>query len=93
MVCHYLLDAAPFVQCVFSNLCFAFAAKVVDLGLVGAASVTEVIEVDVDDEVFRDNLILVLANVLWAELHLASLYVVASLDEGRVEHDAEHNFV
>lgn len=48
---------------------------------------------DVYDEVLRNNLVLVLPNVLWTQLHLASLNVIAPLDEGRVEHDAAQNFV
>ena len=45
---------------------------------------------DVDDEVFRDDSVLVFSDVFGAELHLASLDVIATLDEGRVEHDAAH---
>ena len=48
---------------------------------------------DVDDEVFGDNFVFVLADVLGAQLHLASLDVVASLDERSVEHNTEHGLV
>jgi len=33
--------------------------------------------VDIDDEIFRDNLALVFANIFWGEFHLASLDIVA----------------
>ena len=48
---------------------------------------------DVNDEVFRNNSILVFSYVFRAQLHFACLDVVASLNESCVEHDAEHHFV
>ena len=48
---------------------------------------------DVDDHVFRDDFVFVFADVFGAQLHLACLDVVASLDERCVEHDSEHHFV
>ena len=48
---------------------------------------------DINDEICRDYLIFVLANVLGTKLHLASLYIVALLNERRIKHDAEHDFV
>ena len=48
---------------------------------------------DVNDKVFRNHSILVFSNVFRAQLHFACLDIVASLNEGCVEHDAEHHFV
>ena len=48
---------------------------------------------NVDYEFFRNDLILVLANVFRAKLHLSSLDVISSLNEGCIEHYTEHDFV
>jgi len=45
-------------------LSLAGLAKIFELGLERIADVAKVLEVDIDDEVFRDYLIFVLTNVL-----------------------------
>lgn len=93
MLRDYLSHLAPFVQGVLPDLVDAGRAKVFNLCLIGVANGAEVFEVDVDDEVFGDDFVFIFANVFGTQLHLAGLDVVASLDEGRVEHDAEDDFV
>ena len=48
---------------------------------------------DIDDEVFRDNLVFVLTNIFGTQLHLASLDIVSTLDESSIKHDPEHDFI
>ena len=48
---------------------------------------------NVDDKVSRYYLVFIFADVLWAQLHLASFYVVTSLDERCIEHYSAHCFV
>ena len=90
---HDLLYMAPLIERLFADLELAVIAQVFDLSFVGTAPRANIVEVDIDDEVWRDNFALVFPDVLGTQLHLAGLDVVASLDEGRIEHDAEHDFV
>jgi len=90
---HDLLYMAPLIERLFADLELAVIAQVFDLSFVRTAPRANIVEVDIDDEVWRDNFALVFPDVLGTQFHLAGLDVVASLDEGRVEHDAEHDFV
>mmetsp|Transcript_13354 Transcript_13354/g.16905 ORF Transcript_13354/g.16905 Transcript_13354/m.16905 type:complete len:312 (-) Transcript_13354:178-1113(-) len=86
-------DFTPLIQGRIADHQLAVVAQVLNLGLVWAAKGAEVVEVDIDDKIGWNDLSLVFANVFWAQLHLACLYVITSLNEGGVEHDAEHGFV
>ena len=48
---------------------------------------------DIDDEILRDNLILIFTNVLWTKFHLSSLYIVTLLYKCSIKHDTKHDFV
>lgn len=93
MLGHNLFDPAPLVERLFADHSFASIAQVFYFGLIGIAHLAKVLKVDVDYEVTRNNLVLVLSNVFWTQLHLASLDVIAPLDKGGVEHDAAQSFV
>jgi hypothetical protein len=93
MLSHNLFRRSPLVKGLLADLFDAVLAQVLNFGLVGVAHVTEIFEVDVDDQVFGYYFVFVLSNVLRAQLHLSCLDVVPSLDEGRVKHYAEDDFV
>jgi hypothetical protein len=84
----YLTHLQPLVDRVLPELPHAVITQVLDFSLVWTALGTEVVEEDVDLEVVGQVLAVVLANVLWAQLHLACFDVVAVLDERGVEHDS-----
>lgn len=93
VLAHHLLDKSPFVQRRLTNFSFTCLAKVFYFRLIWIASFAKVVEVDIDDEVLRDDLVFVLSNVLGTKLHLASLNVVTPLNECCIEHYSEHNLV
>ena len=93
VLAHHLLDKFPFVKCRITNFSLTCLAQVFNFCLIWIASFAKVLKVDVDDEVLRDDLVLVLSNVLGAELHLASLNVVTPLNESCIEHYPEHDLV
>ena len=82
----------PFGESLLADHILACIAEIIDLSMVRAADRAEVCEMNVDDEVRRDDLAFVLADVLWAQFHLACFDVVAPLDECSVKHHAEHRF-
>ena len=71
----------------------AHIAQVSNFSFLRITSCTEIVKEDVHYEVIWEIFSFVLSNVLWTQLHLACLYVVASLNEGGVEHDTKHSFV
>ena len=93
VLAHHRFDQTPFVQRVLANLSLAILTEVFKLRLVRVAHFAKVLEVNIDDEVFWDNLIFILANVLGTQLHLSGLNVVTTLNEGGVKHDPEHNLI
>ena len=93
MILQNLFYCSPLVESCFAYNSFALGAEIVNLGLIRTADSAKVFKVYVDDELFRNDLVLVLSDVFRTELHLACLDVVSSLDEGSVEHDPEHDFV
>ena len=48
---------------------------------------------DVYDEIGGNYFVFIFAYIFWTELHLASLDVVSSLNEARIEHDPANGFV
>lgn len=68
----------------------AIRTQVSQFSSVRAADLAEVFEKDVYFEVIGQDFAVVFADVFWGQFHLTSMYVVAVLNEGSVEHDAEH---
>ena len=93
MLVEDLFDLSPLVEALLSDHVLALEAQIVDLRVVGAARLAEVLKVNVHNEVRRDMLAFVFTDILGTEFHLPRLDVVASLDERRIEHDAEHHLV
>ena len=93
MILQNLLHSSPFIESCLSDHSLALRAKIVNLGLIRTTNITKVFKVNVHDEFFRYDLILVFSDIFWAELHLARLDVVTSLDESGVEHNSEHDLV
>lgn len=93
MLCDHLFNGTPFVEGVLTDLVYAGWAQIFDLSLVWVAHCTKVLKVNVDYQVFGNNFVFVFADVFGAQLHLACLNVVTTLNESCVEHDPEHHFV
>ena len=93
MIIYYFLSCSPLIQCIFSNGFLALGAEIFNFGLVRITVGVDVLKGDIHYELCRDHLVLIFANVFRAELHLARLDVVTSLDKRRIEHDSEHYFV
>ena len=93
VVFQYLLDSAPLVQRSLTDNGFTLYTKVIDFSLIRITNRAKVFKVDIDDELFGNDLVLVFSDIFRAELHLSSLDIVSSLDECCVKHDAEHDFV
>ena len=93
MIFQNLLHSSPFIESCLPNYSLTLHAEIIDLGLIRTANSAKVLKVNVHDELLRYDLILVFSDVFRAELHLARLDVIASLDKSGVEHDSEHDFV
>ena len=93
MYSHNLLDHTPFVKRLLTDDCLTVGAQVLYLCLIRVAYIAHILKEDVDDEIFWDDLVLVLTDVFWTKLHLTSLDVVAPLNKSSVEHDSEHDLV
>ena len=89
----YLLYFLPLIEGSFSELPLALVAKISYFSFLGITFRAEVIEENIDYEVFRKIFPFVLPNVFGAQLHLSSLNVIASLDKSGVEHDSKHCLV
>ena len=83
----------PLIDLLLTYLGLACVAQVSYFSLLRVASMAEVVEEDIDDEVVGKILSIVLSNVFWTEFHLAGLDVISSLYERCVEHDSEHCLV
>ena len=93
MLAHHMLDKTPFIESGLTDFIYAAFAKVFYLGFIRVADSAKVIEMDIDDEIFRDYLILVFTDVFRTQLHLTCLNVVTSLYERCVKHDTEHHLI
>jgi hypothetical protein len=64
-------------------------AEVFYLGSVGITLLAEVFKLDVDFEIWRQNLSFVFPDIFRGQFHFACNDVVSILNESRVEHDSE----
>ena len=90
---HNLFYQFPFLDGLLANLFDTTLAQILNFRFVGVAYIAEVFEMDVDDKVFRDDFVFVLSDVFWAQLHFPRFNIVASLDEGCIEHYAKDELV
>ena len=90
MVVKYLLNFTPFIQGELSNDLLALVTEIFDFSFIRVANIAKVFQVNVNDEIFGDYLVVVLADVFRTEFHLTSFDIVSTLDERRVKHDSEH---
>ena len=90
MVVKNFFDIEPLLDGLLANFILTVVAEVDDLSQVRVARVAEVLEEDVDDEVVWNPL--VFSDVFRTQLHLACFDVIASLDEGCIEHESADGF-
>jgi len=61
--------------------------------MTGLTHITEIFKIQSQLEVRRDLLVLILAEVFWAQFKLAVFKNIIRRDEGRVEHEPEHHLL
>ena len=77
--------SSPLFESGFSDYGFALETKIFYLGLIWTTNGAEVIKVYVHNEILRDHLVLILADIFWAQFHLSRFNVVTSLDKSCIK--------
>ena len=93
MVLHYVSYLPPLIKRCLTDQLLAALAKILDLSLIRVTNVAYIFKMDVDDEILRNDLVFVFANIFRAKFHLSSLNVIASLDKSSIEHYTEKDLI
>ena len=87
---YQLLYFEPLLYSLIPNLDSTLIAEILNLCLLRITHIAEVVKENVNQKVMGQVFASIFADVLWRQLHLASLDVVAVLNERCVEHYPKH---